>query len=170
MKIIKCFAAAAIVLLAAVAVSSCSGPAGYSNDKAKEFVKKAEDDKLKKADYAEMLEWYEAINDEWMEQWSDVLDERLSYWDYQFKMHEMGIEFANQYPYFNIVKAMLSAASEDDMGATTYKKYEKYQDKINSKVEKYAKREPKDKKKNKANFDTATEEVEAAEEADIDNY
>lgn len=146
MKTLKIFAVAVIVTMLGLGVTGCSGPGGYSDSKAKELIKKNGEGKLKKADYAEMLEWYEAINDEFMDEWVDILNDRLDYWDYQFATREMNVQYNKDYPYIMEVDDILGSASEDDMGTSTYNKYKKYQEKLSDKYEKYAKRIPKDKK------------------------
>lgn len=146
MKTIKYIALLALVMTLGIGVSSCGG---YSNGKAREMIKKADKDKLKKDDYAQMIDWYEEANDKYVEGWEKVIKDNKDYMDYTLENQEFGISILHKYPYIGNITDILESADEEEMGASNYKKFHKLKDKFEERMEKLGDKVP-EKKSEKA--------------------
>lgn len=139
MKTIKHIFLLALVLTLGIGVTSCRG---YSNGKAREMIKKADKDKLKKEDYAQMIEWYEEANDKYVEGWEKVIKDNKDYMDYTLENQEFGISILHKYPYIGNITDILESADEEEMGASNYKKFHKLKDRYEERMEKLGKKVP----------------------------
>lgn len=124
----------ALVAFTAIAFTSCGG---YSDSKAKEMIIKSEDDKLKKEDYAEMIQWYEDINNKYLDKWGKILNDKTDYLEYSLDMVKLEADMKGNYPYFSNIRSILSSADEEEMGKANYNKYEKLVEKADKRIEKY---------------------------------
>ncbi|MCM1006061.1 MAG: hypothetical protein NC402_07180 [Prevotella sp.] len=157
MKSIKLTVFLALFALFGINLSSCSSDE-YSNSKAAEMVQKDEKGKLKKADYTEMLKWYEQVQDEYYEEWLNLLNKRLPYTDYILEYAEMRADLISDYPYYEYIENIINAADEEEMGDSNFRTLTKLQEKYTKKYDKYVKKQPESKKKPKDNEEVYVEE------------
>ena len=143
MKKIKLFPLIALVAVLAFGLTSCGG---YNNNKAKEFIKKDKKDKLKKEDYATMIEWYEAVNEEYLDGWEKIIKKEKKYDDYQLAMQEFQIEMLSDYPHIDRIESILRRDANDGedgkMGKANCNKYEKLSEKFEKRREKLQDKAP----------------------------
>lgn len=130
-----------VVLLAAscLGMVSCGG---YSNSEARELIRKAKDDKLKKDDYARMIEWYEDIQGEYYDGWEKVIEDNRKYEDYYLDNIEFMAGIAGRYPFFGNMEQILDNADEDKMGSANYKKYTRLKEKFGKRMNKLGDKVP----------------------------
>ena len=156
MKTIKQITLIALMAVLGVTMTSCGG---YSNSKAKEMIIKSEDDKLKKEDYADMIEWYEACNSKYLDKWEKILADKDSYLEYQLSMIEFNADFTSDYPFMNDVEHILKSAVEEEMVKANLNKFEKLEEKFEKRADKYGEKASKmrdkylEKKSKKLNSD-----------------
>jgi len=141
MKRFKLVTLMAFVVVLGFGLTSCGG---YSNSKAKEFIKSydKDPDKLKKDDYATMIEWYEDIQTEYLDRWEKVAKDEKKYIDYKLALEELQADFASDYPHYMHLVVILASADEDAMGKANYKKFEKLEEKFDKREEKIKKKAP----------------------------
>lgn len=142
MKRLRTLVLVALVAMLGIAMTACSGN-GYNNKEARELVKKAKKGKLKKADYAKIIDWYEMATEEFTDQYEKIVKENDDYDDFELAATELTKRFAGKYPHLDALFSVLYAASEEDMGASNYKKSQKLQEKFNKRIEKLNDRAPK---------------------------
>lgn len=137
MKRFKLFTLVALVAVLGFSLTSCGG---YSNSKAKEFIKKDKKDKLKKEDYATMIEWYEEINEEYYDGWEKIIKKEKKYDDYELALHEFQIGLLADYPHFDRIESILRRGANEGedgaMGKANCNKYEKLSEKFDKRRDK----------------------------------
>lgn len=136
-----------IAFIASCMLTSCGD--GYTDGKAKEMMEKDYKGKLQKNDYAQMLEWYEANQNEYFDKWADILNDEKNYIDYQARMREMEVDMMSDCQYMVFIARILMDADEGDMGSANAKKYNKLMEKYIERAEKLSKKAPKNKSKKK---------------------
>ena len=164
---IKCIALLALMTIVGAGLTSCGG---YSNGKAADMLRKANDDKLKKDDYSEMIEWYEEVMTENLDKFEKLVKENRKYEDFEIASIEFGGKLQGKYPFFDSVVKILNRADEDEMGKSNYKKYHKLKDKYDERTQKLRKKIPEKKDKDR-DYDYEMDEIEMpAAESDDYNY
>lgn len=140
MKVIKYLALVAFVALVGATMTSCGG---YSNGKAKDMIVKYNDGKLENDDYAKMIDWYIDFNDNYNDDWEDVIKDNQEYQEYKFAKTEMEVDYAKDYTFMGEVEGILyEAAGQDKMGEENKKKFEEYNKKLSDRKKALRDKEP----------------------------
>lgn len=141
MKTLKLITFAALIAVLGFGLTSCGG---YSNSAAKEIIKKydKDPDKVQKDEYATMIEWYEEIQTEYLDQWEKIAKDEKKWIDYKLAMNEFEADFTSNYPHFSYINMILYSADEDAMGKSNYNKFEKLSEKFSKRMEKIKDKAP----------------------------
>lgn len=131
MKIAKIFS---LLVLFTLALTACSK---YDSDQIEDWYDTYRDrGHIKKSEYPKAIEMAEELMEKFADQQESIINSSKTSTAYEEAMEDLADNFDEKYDDSDDLFTILNGSSEDDMGSTNYRKWQRTWSKFNNRIEK----------------------------------